>query len=139
MRKETIDKFELYSFAIYLYFYAYSYLYLFEQTLLNFILYSIFQNIILNYLINHNIIKFITHTYWRDNLNEISVPQLLTCISNIYLRNNFKLIINNKYIILPINIFIDYVINKIYKNEIKESRNLRFIITIFFFFISFIF
>lgn len=139
MRKETIDKFELYSFTIYLYFYAYSYSYLFQQTLINFILYSTFKNIILQYLINHNIIKFMTHTYWKNNLNEISAPQLFTCISNIYLKNNLELIINNNYIILPINLFIDYIINKIYKNEKKESKNLRFIITIFFFFIGFIF
>jgi len=139
MKKETIDKFELYSFTIYLYFYAYLYSYIFEQTILNFILYSIFENIILHYLINHNIIKFITHTYWRNNLNEISAPQLLTCISNIYLKKKLQLIINNNYIILPINIFINYIIKKIYKNEEKESTNLRFIITIFFFFINFIF
>ena len=139
MRKETIDKFELYSFTIYLYFYGYLYSYLLQQTLLNFILYNTFGNITLYYLINHNIIKFMTHTYWRNNLNEISVPQLLTCVSNIYMRDNFQLILNNNYIILSINIFIDYIINKIYKNEKKESRNLRFIITIFFFFISFIF
>lgn len=139
MTKETIDKLELYSFTIYLYFYAYAYSYLFQQTFINFILYSIFKNIILHYSINHNIVKFMTHTYWRNNLNEISVPQLLTCISNIYLRNNLQLIINNNYILLPINISIDYIINKIYKNEKKESQNLRFIITIFFFFISFIF
>ena len=139
MRKETIDKFELYSFAIYLYFYTYLYSYLFEQTLLNLILYSTFGNITLYYFINHNIIKFMTHSYWRNNLNQVSVPQLLTCISNIYLKNNFELITNNNYIKLPISIFINYTISKLYKNEHKDSRNLRFIITLFFSFISFIF
>ena len=139
MTKETVDKIELYSFTIYLYFYGYFYFYIFQQTLINFLLYNIFANIILYYIINHNIIKFITHNYWRNNLNKISMPQLLTCISNIYLRNNFKLIINNNFTILFLNIFIDYIIKKIYKNEKRESTNLRFIITIFFFFIDFIF
>jgi hypothetical protein len=137
--KFILDKYEMYSFTTYLYFYGFFYLYIFEEKFLISILLILFSNIIFYYLFNYNFISLMCHSYWKNNLNTIAMPQLLSCASNIIIYNNQFI---NKYRIfinLPINILLFNFINKIYKNEINESKNLRFIIVILFFLIEFIF
>jgi hypothetical protein len=137
--KFILDKYEMYSFTTYLYFYGLFYLYVFEQKFLISILSIIISNIIFYYSFNYNFISLICHTYWKNNLNTIAMPQLISCASNIIISNNT---IINKYtyiIKIPFNILLFNIIGVMYKNEIKESRNLRFIITILFFFVRIIF
>jgi len=138
---EITDKYELYSYSIYLYLYAFFYLYLFEQTLLKFMIINFFGNILFYYTFNNSILHFISHKYWKYHINDIAMPQLISCITNItinkkltYFENNYDYII-----IIPLNIIVSSFIKKIYKNEIKESKNIRFIISFLFFFIRFIF
>ena len=96
---KNIDKYEFYSYVIYMYGYGFFYLFIFEQKFLKALFFNLFINFTLNYTIDHNIIKFITHKYWKNN-----------------------------YITIPINLFIFYLIDKIYNKEIPYSRNLRLII-----------
>ena len=93
------------------------------------------------YFFNHNIFTFIGHNYWQKNLNNIALPQLMNCVSNVALSTNLKFF-NNNYdylIIIPSNIFILYFIKKVYKKEDSKSKNLRYIISIFLFIMKFIF
>ena len=139
--KYVLDKYEMYSFTLYLYFYGFFYLYIFEQKFLIAILSAIFGNIIFYYLFKYNFISLMCHKYWKSNLNNIAMPQLLTCLSNITIYSN-TFINNTKYvyiIITPINILLFYFINNMYKNEIIESKNLRFIVTVLFIFIKIFF
>jgi hypothetical protein len=137
--KYIIDKFEMYSFTLYLYFYGFFYLYVFEQKFFTAILTSILSNILFYQAFNFSFITLITHTYWKNKLNTIAMPQLLSSVSNIIIyKNKF----NNQYIniiVNPLYIFLFYFINKLYNNEISESKNLRFIITILFFFLRIFF
>lgn len=132
MSKEELDKYELYSFSTYLYLYGFFYLFIFEQTFIRGLLINLFVNILMHYFFNQNIISFISHKYWKRNLNDISMPQLLTCLTNITLYTSFS---NSRYavVILPSNILMEYFIRKIYKKEIIYSKNLRLIIYITFF------
>jgi len=137
--KLILDKYEMYSFTTYLYFYGFLYLYILEQKFLIAILSIIFSNIIFYYMFSYNFISLMCHLYWKNNLNTIAMPQLLSCASNIMICNN-TFISNNTFVItIPIDILLFYFIGEFYKNEIIESKNLRFIITILFFFIRFIF
>jgi hypothetical protein len=137
--KYIIDKYEMYSFTIYLYFYGLFYLYVFEQKFFTAILTSILSNILFYQIFNFSFITLITHTYWKNKLNTIAMPQLLSSISNIIIyKNKFDNIYIN-IMINPLYIFIYYFINKVYNNEITESRNLRFIITFLFFFLRIFF
>lgn len=126
------DPYELYSFAIYLYLFTSFNLYLLKQPFIQFLFYFTTSNIFLNYAFNYNIITFFRHNYWRYNLNNIAIPQLISCVSNIYFINNY-----NYYIIIPLNFVLFLTLTKMYKNEIKSSRNLRFILMIVFFFCHF--
>jgi hypothetical protein len=140
MKKEKeIDKLELYSFGIYLYMYSYFVLATLNNNWINFIIYNIVCNGLLNYMINHNIVKLITHKYFNERLNDVSMPQLLTCMSNIYINSKMSIFGNNTYIKLPVNILLNSMITKLYKNEIKESFHLRFILSLFCFMCSFFF
>ena len=134
-----LDKYEMYSFTTYLYFNGFFYLYIFEQNFFTAILISILSNILFYQIFNFNFITLITHTYQKNRLNTIAMPQLLSSISNIIIyKNKFE----NEYInimINPIYILFYYCINKLYINEISESKNLRFIITILFFFLRIFF
>ena len=136
--KFILDKYEMYSFTTYLYFYGFFYLYIFEQKILVIFLSMIFSNVIFYYLFNYNFISLMCHSYWKNNLNTIAMPQLLSCGSNIVIYN---LLINRyTYVVsIPVNILLFKFIGSLYKNEIMESRNLRFIITLLFFFIRSIF
>jgi hypothetical protein len=98
-------------------------------------------NIFLEYTLNYNILKFMGHNYWKYHLRDIAMPQLLTCGANIMVNNNLRLFKNNYdyFFIIPSNIFFFYMISKIYKKELQNSKNLRFIIDLLFFFIRFIF
>ncbi len=122
-----IDIYEFYSYILYMYGYGIFYIIIFEQPLFKAILISIFFNFILNYTINHNTIKFIMHKYWKKNLNNIVIPQLLTFTSNTLIYNNYS-----KYITIPANIIIYNMISKYYINEISYSKNLRFILLFIF-------
>lgn len=126
--KEVIDKYELYSFSIYLYLYGFFYLFIFEQTLIKGLLINILSNFFTYYLINYNIISLIKHKYWRENLTDIAMPQLITCTTNIISYSTL-----NIYFIIPIDIIVYLLIRKVYKNEISYSKNLRFIACILFF------
>jgi len=137
--KIILDKYEMYSFTTYLYFYGFFYIYIFEQKFLIAILSIIFSNIIFYYIFNYNFISLICHSYWKNNLNTIAMPQLLSCVSNIMISNNIFISRHTYVITIPINILLFNFIGTLYKNEIIESRNLRFIITILYFFIRFIF
>ena len=132
--KDVIDKYELYSFSIYLYCYGFFYLFIFEQTLIKGLIINILSNFLTYYLMNYNIISLIKHKYWRENLTDIAMPQLITCTTNI-----ISYSILNIYFIIPIDITIYLLIRKVYKNEISYSKNLRFIICIIFFIIKFFF
>jgi hypothetical protein len=103
-----IYKLELYSFLIYLYFYNYIYSYILTETIFKIILINIFGNLIMYYIFNNSIITLITHSYWRYNLNEIAIPQLINCLVNIYVTDN--------YMYIPINIltFLICTINRIF-------------------------
>lgn len=134
------DKYELYSYTTYLYFYAFFYLHLFEYTFLQSLFINIFGNIIFHYFFGYSILTFMCHKYWKYYLNTISMPQLLTCGSNIII-NNYLTIFHNKYdffIIIPLTFISNFAIQKMYKYEINHSKNLRFII-IFIFLFSHIF
>ena len=121
-KDNNFDKYEFYSFSMYLYGYGLFYLFIFEQQLLKAIFFNFFINFILNYTINHNILLFITHKYWKSNLNDIAMPQLISCTSQLLTYNY------NNYIMIPINVIIFYLIHKIYKKENIYSKNLRIII-----------
>jgi hypothetical protein len=123
------DKYEFYSFTLYLYCYGIFYLFIFEQTLIQAIFMNFFINFLLTYTINHNIIHFVTHKYWKKNLNDIAMPQFISCISGLVTYNY------NNYLSIPINIIIYNIIIKIYKKEIRYSKNLR-IILLFLFIVS---
>lgn len=125
---KDIDKYELYSFSIYLYFYGFFYLFIFEQTLIKALLINILGNLFFYYIFNYNIISFIGHKYWKHNLVSIAIPQLITCSTNIVLYKTF-----NYYIDIPIYILLYFFMNKMYKEEISYSKNLRFIINFIFF------
>jgi hypothetical protein len=140
-KNDIIDRYEIYSFSVYLYFYGFFFLYIFEQKLLIAILSTIFSNILFSYLFKYNFISLLCHKYWKNNLNSIAMPQLLSCLSNIMIYNN-TFINSNKYmyvVLIPSNILFYYLINIIYKKEIIQSKNLRFIIGMLFFIIKFIF
>ena len=124
-----IDKYELYSFSLYLYFYGFFYSYILNESIIKGFITNICGNLFLYYLFNNNIITFIKHKYWKENLTDIVIPQLTSCITNITLIKKFK----NPMIILPINTLTYFFILNIYKNEITYSKNLRFIINILFF------
>ena len=129
-----LDKYEMYSFTTYLYFYGFFYLYIFEQPLLYAILSTIFSNIIFYQVFNFNSLSVMCHNYWKYNLNTVAVPQLLSCISNIII---YKKTFSTKSIIIispSLHILFHYIINVIYKKELLESKNLRFIITMLFIF-----
>ena len=141
MTKILTDKYELYSYTIYLYFYAFFYMYLFEYNFFKGLLINIVGNTLFYYVFGYNIISFMCHKYWKNNLNTISMPQLLSCASNIFVHNYIN-IFNNKYdilIILPTNIFLNMTIKNIYKDELIYSTNLRFIILMLFLFFKIIF
>jgi hypothetical protein len=122
MENNDFDKYEFYSFSIYLYGYGLFYLFIFEQKLLKAIFFNFFINFILNYTIRHNILKFISHKYWKINLNSIAMPQLISCTTQL-LTHNY-----NNYITIPVNLIVFTLINKTYKKEISYSKNLRIII-----------
>jgi hypothetical protein len=122
VENNNFDKYEFYSFSIYLYGYGLFYLFIFEQKLLQAIFLNFFINFILNYTINHNILLFIIHKYWKLNLNNIAMPQLISCTSQLL---TYKY---NSYMMIPINTITFLLINKIYKKEISYSKNLRIII-----------
>lgn len=127
LNNQITDKYELYSFSIYLYMYFFFYLFIFEQTFIRSIIMNIFGNVFIYYLFNNHIFSFIGHKYWKYNLNQIAMPQLITCATNVII---------NKYdytIIVPLNIVSYYFIKNMYRNEISQSKNLRFIIIILFF------
>lgn len=127
-----IDKYEFYSFSIYLYGYAFFYLFIFEQNLLKGLFINFFINIILTYSINHNIILFIIHKYWKNNLNDIALPQLISCMSNVITKQY------NLYLMITLNTIVFYFIKRIYTKEIMYSKNLRIISFLFFVLMKFI-
>lgn len=122
------DKYELYSFLIYLYFYAIFYRYVFEHSLFKGLIINIIGNIIFHKICNYNIFSLSVHKYWKHNLQTIAMPQLITCLVNTNIPNY-----DSYLIITPTYILSYYFINNMYKTEIKESRQLRFTITIIFF------
>ena len=131
----NIDKLELYSFVIYLYIYIQFYIYAFKHNFLNFIVINILGNGLLYITINHNMIKMITHKYWRKSLNNIAMPQLLTSLCNTHLLEIDLLGLNNKIFIIPKYFITYYLISNMYKKEIKESYHLRIFINIIYVFI----
>jgi hypothetical protein len=126
-----IDKYEFYSFCLEMYILVFFYLFISELSFIKLFIINLLGNLLFYYTLNFNIIKFLTHSYWRNKLHEIAMPQLLTCFSNLLILNNFKLLNNYVYITFPSNILLNYFISKIYKNEIRESINLRIILFIF--------
>ena len=123
-----IDIFELYSFSIYLYSYGYFYNFILDQSFTKGIIINIFFNFLTYYFFKYNIFTFISHSYWIKNKNTIAVPQLLSCLSNIFCNKLF----DNSLIDLPINFILQYSISNVYKNENKYSNNLRFLFLSFY-------
>jgi hypothetical protein len=128
------DIYELYSYIIYLYGYGYFYSYIFNQSLVKGLFINISANLFSNYLLNTNIFKFVTHNYWKNNLNNIAMPQLLSSLINIV--TSYDMISSNIIIVMPINIFLNHLISKIYINEINYSKNIRYILLFLFLFID---
>lgn len=135
INNESIDKYELYSFGIYLYLYVFIYNYIFSQTFVRSILFNILINMGSYFIFDYSIISFIRHKYWHNNLKSIAMPQLINGASNMVLYSNF----NSIYITIPSNILIYFLIINMYKNEIKYSKNLRFVINIIFFIFNHLF
>lgn len=128
-----IDIYEFYSFSIYLYLYGFFYLFIFEQSFIRALFMSIMSNVISTYFVNHNIFKLLTHKYWRKNRDDIALPQLISCLSTVSTCQY------NYYITIPSNLFIYFLIKKLYKKEISYSHNLRIILFLFFSIIKFFF
>ena len=84
----NINKYELYSYIIYLYFYTFLYEYIFQQTIFKGLVINIFGNILFYKICNYNIFSLLVHKYWKENLNTIAMPQLLSCISNTLIVRN---------------------------------------------------
>jgi hypothetical protein len=124
------DIYELYSFIIYLYGYGYFYSYIFNQSLVKGLFINISANLFSNYLLNTNILKFITHSYWRNNINSIVMPQLISSFINII--TSYHMISNNIIIVMPINIVLNHLISKMYTNEINYSKNIRYLLLLVF-------
>ena len=123
----NIDKFELYTFCFELYTLLFFYLFISDLSFIKLFIINILGNFGFHYIFNFNIIKFLRHHYWTSHLNDIALPQLISCASNILINNYCT---DYQYIIIPSNIALNYFIITIYKDEISESRNLRILITI---------
>lgn len=135
------DIFELYSFITYLYFYSYFYSSIIKHSFLNFTLINIIGNLVTHYFLNYNILTFVSHTYWKKNLSTVAMPHLINSIKNIYV-NQYITFFKNNYdylILIPSDIFVFYFIKKYYKNEDKNSKNIRYLISFLFFIVKFIF
>jgi len=131
--KKYIDIYEFYSFSIYLYLYGFFYLFIFEQTLIRAFFISILSNIMSTYFFNHNIFKLLTHKYWRNNRNDIVMPQLISCLTTVSTYNY------NYYITISSNLLMYFLIKKLYQKEISYSKNLRIILLILFSFAKYFF
>ena len=131
---KNTDKYELYSFSIYLYLYGFFYLFIFEQTLIKGLLINIITNIFSFYMFKYNFIMFLRHKYWRENITDIAMPQLINCATNITIYSTLKISFYYNIVILSFADILTYLLIKsMYKNEINYSKNLRFIINIIFF------
>lgn len=131
---KNTDKYELYSFSIYLYLYGFFYLFIFEQTLIKGLLINIITNIFSFYMFKYNFIMFLRHKYWRENITDIAMPQLINCATNITIYSTLKISFYYNIAILSFADILTYLLIKsMYKNEINYSKNLRFIINIIFF------
>ena len=128
------DVYELYSFIIYLYGYSFFYSYIFGLPLLKGAFLNISCNLLFNYTLNTNIFKFITHNYWIKHLNTIAMPQLISTVLNMIIINDG--ISTNHIITIPINIFLNHLISKMYNNELKSSKNIRYFIIFLFLFLE---
>lgn len=134
-KNKSINKLELYSFIITMYFYGLYYNYLIKNSILYIIILFGIENIILYKIFNYNFITFICHKYWKENLKSIVIPQLSTCLINIFIYNNIKY----KYICSFINIFMYNIIIKKYTDEKIESKNIRLILMMLFIIIDIIY
>ena len=123
-----INKYELYSFTVYLYLNVFFYSYFLKYNLYNFFILSFGANLITNYLLKFNIFTLIRHKYLKENFNTIVLPQFLTCLINININT-----CSNYYIIIPINLINFYYLKNIFKEEYRYSFNLRYLITLSFF------
>ena len=131
---KNTDKYEVYSFSIYLYLYGFFYLFIFEQTLIKGLLINIITNIFSFYMFKYNFIMFLRHKYWRENITDIAMPQLINCATNITIYSTLKISFYYNIAILSFADILTYLLIKsMYKNEINYSKNLRFIINIIFF------
>jgi hypothetical protein len=130
----NIDKYELYSFIIYLYFYVIFYEFTFQQTFLKGCCINIFGNILFYKICNYNIFSLLIHKYWKEKINTIAMPQLLSCITN-------TLIIKNDFLIPSYITYLAsyYIIKNMYPNELLESKQIRFTITAVFFIVDLFF
>lgn len=130
-KENNIDIFELYSFTSYLYLYGIFFLFVFEQPFLKFILINIFCNVFSYYTLNFNFLTFLKHNYWRKNLKEIAMPQLISCGTNLTIYSSFKN--DNVYISILMNGLLHYLLKQMYKDELRYSKNLRLLIGFIFF------
>jgi hypothetical protein len=132
--EKRIDKLELNTFIIYLYFYVNLYSFIVRYSYFRIFFITISSNIFSYYYFNYNTLTFVCHLYWRNNIKEIAMPQLISCLSNIIIYRNEKSVYS--YFLY----FITFLtINFMYINEIKESRNSRFFLMLFYFFLTFVF
>ena len=130
-KENNIDIFELYSFTSYLYLYGIFFLFVFEQPFLKCILINIFCNVFSYYTLNFNILTFLKHNYWRKNLKEVAMPQLISCGTNLTIYSSFKN--DNIYISILMNGLLHYLLKQMYKDELRYSKNLRLLIGFIFF------
>lgn len=136
------DKYEFYSFIIYLYIFVYFYSYVLRESFFYMLTFNIIGNVITNYTMNFNIFTLVSHNYWKYNLNTIAMPQLLSILSNIIINDKlifFKNSFYNCLIIVPLNLLIYKFISNMYKNENNLSKNFRIVTNIISIGINFIF
>jgi hypothetical protein len=129
---KNTDKYELYSFSIYLYLYGFFYLFIFEQTFVKGLLINILVNIFSFFMFKYNFITFLKHKYWRENLTDIAMPQLINCATNITVYSTLHIRYYNILVLSLCDVLTYFLIKNMYKNEISYSKNLRFIINIIF-------
>jgi len=127
--KHITDSYELYSFVTYLYFFAYFHQCLLQLSFLKLIMTDLIGNIFFYYIFNYNFYSFLKHNYWKHQLDNISMPQLISCASNMLVNKNA----NSYLYIIPINYFTYRIISYMYKKEDYRSKNIRFAIAMLFF------
>ena len=121
------DKYELYSFMIYLYLNEFIYIYAYHCSWIYMIFIHVSINILTYSLYRYTIFHLLNHPYWKYHLYDIVIPHVITSISNIIILYYFVPVI---YSILY-HLSIEFFLWNYYSNELSISKNIRLLSTIF--------